>query len=223
MNKALQTIALFSIMGGAMAQGLPEQRAIVLDEDVWVTFYDLPSRRFRTIRDAFVRRDFESVSRDLDITIGFLSVEADRAVPELKPAISEVVEQMQAMRSRLFDTSLNVGQLDAVFARTHWLLSQQYLVFAMQAKDLQMYRNAGRYLFATAHHLERSVMWSDARVTKEVVSSLDSIRDMASKLQNSESPEQVMMGKPVRLAAKTLIEIGEQIDRRVRIAELLPE
>ena len=223
MEKVFLTIALFSIVGGAMAQDLPDQRAIVLDEDVWVTFYDLPSRRFRTIRDAFVRRDFESVSRDLDITIGFLSVEAQRAVPELKPAITEVVEQMQAMRSRLSDTSLSVGQLDAVFARTHWLLSQQYLVFAIQARDRQMYRSAGRYLFATAHHLERSVLWSDARVTEEIVSSLDSIRDMASKLQNSESPERVMMGRPVRLTAKTLIEIGEQIDRRVRVAELLPE
>ena len=30
------------------------QSAVVLDEDVWVTFYDLPSRRFRAIRAAIL-------------------------------------------------------------------------------------------------------------------------------------------------------------------------
>lgn len=223
MKKFLAIITLGMVVGGAVAQDLPDQRLVVLDEDVWVTFYDLPSRRFRSIRDAFVRRDFQSVSRDLDITIGFLSVEANRAAPELKPAISEVVKQLQDVRGRLSDTSLSVGQLDAIFARAHWLLSQQYLLLAMQARDLMLYRNAGRYLYATAHHLERAVLWSNARISRDVVNSLDSIRDMASKLQNSDSPERVFKDRPVRLTTKTLIEIGEQIDRRVRIENLMLE
>lgn len=224
MNRLI-LIAIICAFGGgvAIAQGTADQKLIVLDEDVWVTFYDLPSRRFRNIRDAFVRRDFDSVSRDLDITVAFLSVEAERAPAELKPAILEVGQQMQSMRGGLSEPSLHVQQLDAVFARAHWLLSQQYLVLATRARDQKAYRSSGRYLIATAHHLERAVLWSNARITKDVVSSLDSIRDMANELQESQTPERVFKDKPVVKAANTLKIVGEQIDRQVRVSELLPE
>jgi hypothetical protein len=223
MNKLILALSACLIVTVAASQEPADQRLVVLDEDVWVTFYDLPSRRFRSIRDAFVRRDFSAVARDLDISISFISVEAGRAGPELEPALSSVVAEMQAIRGNLTDEQLNASQLDVLFARTHWLLSQQYLVFAIEAKDLALNRNAGRYLMASAHHLERAVLWSNARITKDVVKSLDSIRDMATQLQVSSAPEKVYKDKPWRLAAKTLIDVGKQIDRVVRIEESLPE
>ena len=215
------TLSLLTLI--AVAQETQSQQMVVLDEDVWVTFYDLPSRRFRSIRDAFVRRDFQAVSRDLDTTISFFSIEADRAAPELKPALTELLERMQFVRGNLSDTSLNVSQLDAMFARAHWLLSQQYLVHAIQAKNSGSHKTAGRYLFATAHHLERAVLWSNERVSRDVVKSLDSIRDLAGRLQSSDTPERIFKDKPIVLTSKTLIKVGQQIDRRVRIAELMPK
>lgn len=224
MKKLLLTVALSALAcGAATAQDSPDQPPIMLDADVWVTFYDLPSRRFRSIRDAFIRRDFESVSRDLEVTIGFLSVEADRAIDQLMPALTDVVTQLEAMRSRLSDTSLSVSQVDALFARAHWLLSQHYLVLAIKAKDLGLHRNVALYLIATAHHLERAVLWSNARISKDVVNSLDAIRKMSGKLRSSQSPERVYRDRPLRLTARALTEIGKQLDRTVRIEALMPE
>jgi hypothetical protein len=223
MKKWFIAMLLVALPVIAAAQDRQGQPLVTLSEDVWVTFYDLPSRRFRSIRDAFVRRDFDSVSRDLGTTIGFLTVEADRAVPELKPALEEVLAQFVSIRERLPDTAVSVGQLDTAFARTHWLLAQHYFVRAMQARELAAHRNAGANLIATTHHLERAVLWSDARITRKVVKSLDSVRDMASKLLDGESPERVYRNRPLRLMGETITEVGQQLDRRVRIEGLIPK
>ena len=209
--------------GAALADNEPEQPLIVLDEDVWVTFYDLPSRRFRSIRDAFLRRDFDTVSRDLDTTISFLQVESDRSVAELTPAFESILSKMGVIRSNLADPTVTIAQFDVVFARTHWLLSQHYFVSAQQSRELGLHRNAGRYLSATAHHLERAVLWSNARISRDIVNSLESIRNMAARLQRGEAPDKVYRDKPLKLTSRTLIAVGEHIDRELRIEELLPE
>lgn len=215
-------LALAIMACGARAQ-VPEQRLLMLDEGVWIAFYDLPSRRFRSIRDAFVRGNFESVSRDLEVTIGFLRIEAERAVAELQPVMGDVVTSLEAISSQLPDASVTVSRLDAIFARTHWLLSQHYLSLALEARESGMHRNAGRYLNATAHHLERAVMWSDARISSDIYKSLESIRAMSARLAGGESPERVYRDRPLRLTARVLVAIGAHLDRRVWIEDSLPE
>ena len=59
MTSLLATIALST---HALAAREPVQPLVSVDENLWVTFYDLPSRRFRDVRAAFVRRDFKAVS-----------------------------------------------------------------------------------------------------------------------------------------------------------------
>ena len=115
------------------------------------------------------------------------------------------------------------GHLDAEFARAHWLLSQHYLILALQSQYDQRYRTAGDYLWATAHHLERTVLWSDARVDGEVLSSLKSIRNMAGRLRNSKRPERAYRERPIKRAAVTLIAIGQRLDRKVWIEDVLEE
>ena len=224
MQARLALLTLFALTCGvSLADNRPEQPLIVLDEDVWVTFYDLPSRRFRSIRDAFLRRDFDTVSRDLETTISFLQVEAERSVEELTPAFENILSRLNVMQRNLADPTVTIAQFDAVFARTHWVLSQHYFVYAQQSRELGLHRNAGRYLSATAHHLERAVLWSDARISRDVVNSLESIRNMAARLQRGEAPDKVYKDKPLKLTSRTLIAVGKHIDRELRIEELLPE
>lgn len=47
-----------------------KQRLVTMDEDVCITFYDLPSRRFHDIRNAFVNLQFPAVARDMSVTAG---------------------------------------------------------------------------------------------------------------------------------------------------------
>lgn len=194
-----------------------------LDENVWATFYDLPSRRFRSIRDAFIRRDFEAAERDLEVTIGFLSIERGRTVAALRGPLTENMGQLERIRANVRDQSVSTGDLDAAFARAHWLLAQHYLVLAMRARDSGQHGNAGRYLWGTAHHLERAVLWSDARVDQAIVKSLDSTRDMGTRLQSSKNPQRVYRDKPIAVTAKTLIKIGEHLDRKVWVSESLKQ
>lgn len=200
-----------------------DQPALVLDEDVWVTFYDLPSRRFRNIRDAFVRRDVRSVSRDIEASVSYLRVEAERARQALRSPLAEVTTQLERIRDGLPDTFVSIEQLDSVFGRTHWLLSQHFFVMALDARQSEEHRTAGKYLTATAHHMERAVLWSEARINRDILDSLESIREMAGRLQESRRPQRVYRNEPLRLTADTIRAIGKHLDRRVRIETLMPE
>lgn len=216
-------LVLSACLGLAAAPALAEQAAddgplFTLDERTWVLFYDLPSRRFRAIRDAFVRRDFATARGDLEVAAGFLKAEIDRADPRLVAPLEEVEARLRALASTLETADVNAGHLDAVFARAHWLLAQHYLVLSARARDLRRHRNAGHYLWATAHHMERTVLWSNARLTPQLVRDIERLRDMAGKLQHSEKPERVYRDKPIVSAQQTLAELGTFLDRRVWVA-----
>ena len=216
------TVLVSSLYAPGSAGQEAERPAFVLDESAWVTFYDLPSRRFRAIRDAYLRRDFESAGRDLDATIGFLDVEAGRAVPELTNVFADNIGRLRQARINLGEPTASGTDLDNIFAQSHWVLSQHYFVEATQSRDAGRHRLAGRYLIATAHHLERSVMWSNLRIGDDILDALETLRDAASRLAAGTDPSQVYRERPLRLAAQTLVAVGEHIDRRVRIGSAIP-
>ncbi len=205
-------------LAGASAQ---EREFLTLDENVWATFYDLPSRRFRNIRDAFVRRDFDAAESDLQVAINFTSIEASRAPEKLQPPMSEAIAELESIRENIRDTSVSGSDLDSTFARVHWLLAQHYLMMATDSRDAAQHKNAGRYLWATAHHLERAVLWSDARIDRSVLNALESSREMGTALQTSDRPERVYRNRPVAATGKTLVKIGEQLNRPVWVRERL--
>jgi hypothetical protein len=211
-------IATLFLTSVAWSQERAEDRPLFeLDEAAWAMFYDLPSRRFRTIRDAFIRKDFESAKRDLQISLSFLLIESDRATESLRPPMLENTNEIGRIEENLDDPAITVGTLDSAFARAHWLLAQHYLVQSIRSRDEQQHKVAGRYLWATAHHLERAVLWSDSRIDRKTVAALDSVREMGAELQSSDTPKQVYRDKPIALAADTLKKIGEHLDRKVWI------
>lgn len=215
--KTLLALALILLLPvpASSQQAAQRQPLFELDEQVWVLFYDLPSRRFRTIRDAVVRRDFATARRDLEVSHGFLLAELQRADPALTAPLTEVVTKLEQIAATIDSPDTTIGDLDAVFARAHWLLSQHYLTLARAARDNADHKFAGDYLWATAHHLERTVLWSDARLTSRQVDSLDAIRALAERLRSSDRPERVYRDKPIAAAQTTLRQIGEYLDRKV--------
>jgi len=218
---AVLTLILASA-GVALGQDVTRS-ALTLDDDVWVTFYDVPSRRFRSIRDAFVRGDHAVVARDLEISIGFLRIEGERMPRELVTVLGETIDTLESIRDRQAAGAVTVAQLDTAFGRAHWILAQHFLVLAVTARDQERHKMAGRYLVATAHHLERAVLWSNVAIDREILKSLESVRDLASRLQSAEDPSSIYRERPIRLAGATLTRIGAQINRTVRIDEYLPQ
>jgi len=199
-------------------EAIGDRQLFELDEGSWAMFYDLPSRRFRANRDAFVRRDSQMAERDIAVSIGFMSIELDRTAENLRAPMADSVNRLKEIQLNLANTSLSAGDLDSVFARTHWLLAQHYLILSRRARDAERPQTAGRYLWATAHHLERTVLWSDVPVDRSLAKLLDSIREMGAELQSTARPESVYRDKPIVLTAKTLTEVGEYLDRRVWIS-----
>lgn len=191
------------------------QKPIVLDENQWVTFYDLPSRRFRTIRTAVLTRNFEAAARDLAVTANYLSVEADRSPDVLQGPMREVVERLHRMEASVDKVTLE--ELDSQFGRAHWLLSQHYLVFARAARDARQARNTSLYLTATTHHMERAMLWSNVAVDDEVHDTLEDLRETAGELLNQETAAAAFRERPIVRAEQLLRKIGEQIDRRVLV------
>lgn len=200
----------------AAASADPSDRAFVtVDENLWVAFYDVPSRRFRDIRNAFVKQEFAMAASDLGTSASHLLVEADRALPELAVRLNDVAGRMMQVAADIESPSVTVSDLDALFGRAHWLLAQHYLDMARQARDRQKYRVEGRYLWATTHHLERAVLWSNARVDKKVFNTLESLRELATQLQDDKQALKAHRKKPLVQADKTLRELGKLIDRPV--------
>jgi hypothetical protein len=98
-----------------------ESAFVAVDEKLWLTFYDVPSHRFRAIRDAFIRREFESASRDLATSASYLKTESGRALPEIAERVQDVATQMTWISENIGDSSVTSTALDRLFGRAHWL------------------------------------------------------------------------------------------------------
>ena len=208
-------IAVLVLSNPALAEDEADQPLVTMDENLWITFYDLPSRRFRESRTAFVRRDFETVTNNLATSAGYLQVEAGRALPALAERLDEVSANMMHVAEHVGDTSVTSADLDSLFGRAHWLLAQHYLDMAKRSRDKQQYRNEGLYLWATTHHIERAVLWSNARIDNDVHKTLEELRDLAGRLQDADTSAKANKNKPVIRAEKLLRKLGKQIDRPV--------
>lgn len=214
-RKLVALFVVVALSNHALAETEPQQPLVTMDENLWVTFYDLPSRRFRDIRSDFVRREFSSAAHDLVISANFLNVEADRAIPPLAERLNDVSARFASIARNVDDTSVTVADLDFLFGRAHWLLAQHYLDMAKRSRDVQQYRNEGLYLWATTHHMERAVLWSNARVDRELRKALEELRDLADRLQDTTLAAEANQNRPVVRAEKILRALGKQIDRPV--------
>jgi len=201
--------------GAAIAQPSPPPGFVTIDEEQWVVFYDVPSRRFRDIRVAFVRQEFDRAAADLATSAGYLEIEAGRAQPALAERLSEVASRLRWIGANIADTGVTGAELDSQFGRAHWLLAQHYLAEARQARDGGELRKAGLNLFATTHHLERAVLWSNARIDRRLHNTLESLRDLAVRLQNRDQAKKALSEKPIVRAEALLRELGAVIDRPV--------
>lgn len=202
-------------LGASATYGQPRdsQSAVVLDENLWVTFYDLPSRRFRAIRTAVLTRDNESAARDLSLAANYLSVEAERSSAVFQAPLGDIVDHLRRMGSDI--DSVTFDELDALFGRAHWLLAQHYLEFAREARDARHNRNASLYLWATTHHIERAILWSNVAVNREVHTTLEGLQKLAGELGDPERSARAYRERPIARAESLLRKIGKQIDRRV--------
>lgn len=200
---------------GQQSQG---QSAVVLDEELWVTFYDLPSRRFRAIRSAVLTRNHESAARDLSLAANYLSVEAERSSVVFRGPLNDVVAQLRRMEADVGHITLD--ELDALFGRAHWLLAQHYLEFAREARDARHNRSTSLYLWATTHHIERAILWSNVAITREVHRTLEGLQKLAGEIGNQETSARAYRERPIVKAESLLRKIGEQIDRRVILPEM---
>lgn len=188
--------------------------AVVMDEGVWVTFYDLPSRRFRDIRAALLRGDPQAAANDLTVTANYLSVEQGRAVEVMREPLAEYAARLQSFAARVDQVTLR--ELDTAFGRGHWLLAQHYLALARDARENRRNRAAGLYLFATTHHLERALLWNNVAISRNTRKTLDELRELAAQLQSGSDVERVYRDeRPIVRAGRLLRQIGEQIDRPV--------
>ena len=194
-----------------------DESFVAIDEGLWATFYDVPSRRFRAIRDDFVQRKFDAVSADLVTSASYLQIESGRTAPELAERMAAVAAQMTTYASDISNPDVTTDSLDRLFSRAHWLLAQHYLFHSRQARDANNNKLAGRYLWAMTHHLERAVLWSNLRIDRRFAGTLDDLRELALRLQDPNDAAAARKEKPVVRAAKLLVDVGSEIDRRVAL------
>lgn len=213
--KIVIMIIALALPAPVLAVAKADVPVMTMDENLWVTFYDVPSRRFRDIRDAFVRREFAKASRDLSTSASYLTIEATRALPAIAERLSEVSTRMTWIAEHIDDADVTATDLDSLFSRSHWLLAQHYLDMARRSRDSAQNRNAGLYLWATTHHLERAVLWSNSRISRDVQKTLEDLRDLADRLQDEELAATAYRDKPLLRADKLLRKLGKTIDRPV--------
>lgn len=214
-NKIFLFVAVLAVTTPAIWAQSTDQPVVTMQENLWIAFYDVPSRRFRDVRNAFVKRQFDRAAIDLGTSADYLTIEADRALPAVAERLSEVADRMTWISENIDDVATTTTDLDALFSRAHWLLAQHYLDMARRSRDSRQNRNAGLYLMATTHHLERAVLWSNSRIDRDVHKALEGLRDLADQLQDKKLAETAYGEKPMRRAEKLLQKLGKTIDRSV--------
>ena len=203
----------------AISASTSDQPIVTMQENLWIAFYDVPSRRFRDIRNAFVKSQFDRASADLDTSAVYLAIEADRAIPAIAGRLTDVADRMMWISENTDDVSVTTADLDALFSRAHWLLAQHFLDMARRSRDSRNNRNAGLYLQATTHHLERAVLWSNSRISRDTHKTLENLRDLADRLQDRELVKDAYNDKPLAQAEKLVRKLGKNIDRPVVLVE----
>ncbi len=212
---ALLALAFAIVLWDTAAAQKSSQPTVVIDEDQWVVFYDLPSRRFRNIRNNFIQRRFDLAAADLTASATYIAIEAGRSPPAIGTRLSDIADDLLAAADGIDSQTLTVAELDGLFGRAHWLLGQHYLHHARQLRDKRDYRGSGLNLWATTHHLERAVLWSNARIDRRLHKTLEDLRDLAARMQVPERAAQAVSEKPIRKAEALLVELGKVIDRPV--------
>lgn len=192
-----------------------ERSEFVIDNDVWVWFFDVPSRRFRSTREAFIRRDWETARRDLASSAAFVRAEQSRADEPLVEPLDRLAGRLEDLSRTIGDGTVTTSDLDNAFGRAHWLLAQHYLLVAERLRTAGDHRNVGGYLNATCHHLERAVLWSDARLSRSQTRIFDDLRGLATELRSAKDPSLVYRNRPVARARELLLELAEDLDRDV--------
>ncbi|NNC56105.1 MAG: hypothetical protein HKO12_01005 [Woeseiaceae bacterium] len=213
--KTLFIVATLAVTPQALSETDVDQPVVTMDENLWVAFYDVPSRRFRDIRAAFIRRQFDRASTDLATSASYLTVEASRALPAIAERLADVSTRMAWISVHIDDATVTAEDLDSLFSRAHWLLAQHFLDMARRSRVGGQNRNAGLYLWATTHHLERAVLWSNSRISGNVQKTLDDLRELADRLQDKESVRAAYREKPLLQAEKLLQKLGKTIDRPI--------
>jgi hypothetical protein len=221
--KALIMIAALAMAVPSYAKAETDPAVVTIDENLWVAFYDVPSRRFRDIRAAFVRREFTSASKNLATSANYLTIEANRALPAIAERLNDVSGRMTWIAKHIDDVDVTTTDLDALFSRSHWLLAQHFLDMARRSRDSAQNKNAGLYLWATTHHLERAVLWSNSRISRDVQKTLADLRDLADQLQDETLVTTAYRNRPLARADKLLRELGKTIDRPVVLPAGKPE
>ena len=214
-NKIYIFVAALVAATPAISAHSTDQPVVIMQENLWIAFYDVPSRRFRNIRNAFVRRQFDQAAIDLDISADYLTIEADRAMPAIAERLNDVADSMTWISENTGDVSVTTTDLDALFSRAHWLLAQHYLDMAKRSRDRRQNRNAGLYLMATTHHLERAVLWSNSRINRDVHKTLENLRDLSHQLQDKNLADSAYGEKPMARTEKLLRKLGKTIDRPI--------
>jgi hypothetical protein len=215
MNFKIVVMTVALTMTAPLSATEADPPVITIEENLWVAFYDVPSRRFRDIRSAFVRREFDRASKDLATSASYLVIEASRALPAIKERLNEVTNRMTWISQHIDDANVTAADLDALFSRSHWLLAQHFLDMARRSRDSGQHRNAGLYLWATTHHLERAVLWSNSRISRDVEKTLEDLRDLADRLQDEKLAAEAYRDKPLLRADRLLRKLGKTIDRPV--------
>lgn len=213
--KAFILIAALAVTIPSHASTEADPAVVTIDENLWVAFYDVPSRRFRDIRAAFVRREFTSASKHLATSANYLTIEANRALPAIAERLIDVANTMMWTSEHIDDVDVTTTDLDTLFSRSHWLLSQHFLDMARRSRETGQNKNAGLYLWATTHHLERAVLWSNSRISRDVQKTLEDLRDLADQLQDERLVTTAYRSKPLARADKLLRKLGKTIDRPV--------
>lgn len=216
--KLVITFLLMVCCAGSMAkEAETNQKLFSFDENYWVLFYDLPSRRFRAIRNDFIQGHYGLVSQNLRVAENHIRIEATRSTPPLTQKLIAVSDKLAEAAVRNENNQITVAEFNPLFAQAHWLLSQHFLTLSLTSKQNKNDRNAGHYLAATAHHVERAILWSDMKITPQTLQTLEEIAKQSNELLNAAKPLKVYKKRPIKKAWELIKETGDYLEKTVTI------
>ncbi len=162
-----------------------DEPVVVVEED-WLLMTDTtPDQDFKSARESFIKRDWQTSAAAVRRAGAYLAVEAARAKTASADALRKSSADLKGLADKIkAGSESNAHALDEKFAAAQLALAAHYHDLANRAHAAKQDVNAGNYMHRAADSLKAAATWSGEKLETGATDVADAAKASGDALKN---------------------------------------